>query len=181
MSVQILRFFEATHAGCFYRIYVTSADLLCVKMGRDRMPVSTYSGGGLLSGMQQAQNFREALEAFQREVEEEGQMLDKRGADGIRIFINANDRGYQFEPEDLEEVRLDYVGKWKRLFFCRPNPMLILRSTTDGKLKFMFPRKKDVIIAMHELKRLFSDDLIIKLRIDEYKKALKNYAKLRES
>jgi hypothetical protein len=33
--------------------------------------------------MQQAQNIRDVLEAIHREVEEEGHMLDKRGAKGF--------------------------------------------------------------------------------------------------
>src|SRR5262249_28247897 len=108
-----------------------------------------------------------------------GQMLDKRGVAGIRIFIKANDRGYQFDIEDLDEVRLDYVGKWKRLFFCRPNPVLILGSPSYGRLKFRLPAKKDVVIAIHELTRLFGDDLDVNLRLDEYNKALKKYKKIR--
>lgn len=179
MSIQILRFFEATHAGCLYRIYVTSVDLLCVKMGRGVIPVPAYSGGGLIAGAAAAQAYEEGKRLFEREVEEEGQMLDKRGVAGIRIFIKANKRGYQFDPEDLEAVRLDYIGKWKRLFFCKPTPVFIVDSPRHGRLKFRLPAKKDVVIALHELKRLFGDDLDVSLRMDDYKKALKKYAKIR--
>jgi len=181
MSVQILRFFTATHAGCLYRIYVTSVDLLCVKMGRGIIPVPGYSGGGMLSTAAAAQAYEEGKRLFEREVEEEGQMLDKRGVAGIRVFIKANKRGYEFDPEDLDEVRLDYTGKWKRLFFCSPNPVLILRSPRHGKLKFWLPARKDVVIAMFELKRLFGEGLDINLRLADYKKALKKYEKIRES
>jgi hypothetical protein len=179
MSVQILRFFEATRAGCLYRIYVTSVDLLCVKMGRDSIPVPRYSGGGFIAANAEYQNYEEARQAFEREVEEEGQMLDRRGVAGIRIFIKANKRGFQFDADDLHEVRLDYVGKWKRLFFCRPTPAFILDSPADGRLKFCLPAKKDVVIAIHELGRLFGDDLQVNVRLEDYKKALKKYAKIR--
>lgn len=180
MSVQILRFFNAIHDGAFYRIYVTAGEILCVKMGRD-IPAGVYSGGGLVGGIAAAQQYAEAKEQFERDIEQEGQMLDKRGEEGIRIFIKANKRGCRFHVEDLDEVRLDATGKWKRFFFLgRPDPVLFLGSAKNGQMMFRLPAKKDLVIAYYELSRLVGDDLTVNLRLDEYRKAIKKYEKMRE-
>ncbi|HZZ79460.1 MAG TPA: hypothetical protein VFE62_13130 [Gemmataceae bacterium] len=180
MRDTILRFFEATNEGFLYRIYVTRIDILCVRMGRSQIPQPIGSTVGIAGAAGAQAAYEEKMGRFEREVEEEGQTLAKRGEDGVRTYIRANDRGYEFDSEELDEVRLDYAGKWKRLFFMSPTPALFLR---DGKDKFIFllPKKKDVVIALHELELLCGDNLEINLRMDDYKKPLKKYAKMRDS
>jgi hypothetical protein len=174
MPAEMLRFFIGTNAGFLYRIYVTSSDLLCVRMGRSRIPV------GIGAGAAAAQAYEEAKRNFDREVEEEGHSLAKRGEEGVRVFIRANKRGYCFDPDDLTEIRLDYAGKWKRWFFMSPSPALFLQTKSEN-LKFLLPQKKDVVIALHELQLLLGEDLEVGLRLDDYKKAMKKYEKMRNS
>jgi hypothetical protein len=180
MRDAILRFFEATNAGFLYRVYVTNIDLLCVRMGRTQIPMPIGSTTGIVGAAGAQAAYEEKKARFDRDIEEEGQSLAKRGEEGIRIYIRANDRGYEFDAEELDEIRLDYVGKWKRIFFMSPNPALFLRGA-DEKMTLLLPKKKDVVIALHELELLCGDKLEVNLRIDEYRKALKKYAKMRDS
>src|SRR5712692_643983 len=113
MGVEIHRYFDGFYKGFLYHIYVTNIDVLCVRMGRD-VPAAGYHGGGLVGGLAAAQQQQEALRKYEREVKEETDMLAKRDTEGIRTYIKAMKRGYELDPDDLEDVRIDAVGKWKR-------------------------------------------------------------------
>jgi hypothetical protein len=59
--------------------------------------------------------------------------------------------------------------------------VLFIEGKRSGRLKFLLPRKKDVVIARYELERLFDEDLEVVLAMDAYKKALKKYEQMRNS
>jgi hypothetical protein len=121
---------------------------------------------------------QEKLREYQREIEHEAAVLAKRNAEGIRIFAKANKRGFVASQDDLEEIRIDAIHKWKRFLFMSPNPAFIIQHAALGKRIYEFRAKKDVIIAIYELERLFGDDLEIGLPSEYYQKALKKYRKM---
>jgi hypothetical protein len=172
MSDDFPPYFETIYGQYLYRVYVTSVDLIFVELG------TRVVWDQINSGLGGAAAAREKQREYQREIEHEAAVLAKRNADGIRIFAKANKRGFVAGQDDLEEIRVDAIHQWKRFFFMSPNPAFIIQHVSLGKRVYEFRAKKDVIIAIHELQRLFGDDLEIGLPSEYFQKALKKYRKM---
>ena len=91
-------------------------------------------------------------------------------------------RGFELHSDDLEEVRINQSGRWRRWFFGNPDPpVLTVRHSSIGKFTFVLRNKKDVVFALCELERLLGDRFDIAFDINDYKKMLTKYKKMRDS
>jgi hypothetical protein len=113
------------HKGYLYRIAVTSSDVLFVELGHGRKYTTApvYNSGGVLGGIAAAEAAQKQ-EMQNRDIEEEGEKLDDRNAEALRIYIKAGKRGFKARPEELERVRIDYAnsGKWYRFSSGEESP-----------------------------------------------------------
>lgn len=174
MSEHILRFFHGLVRNTVFRIYVTVSGLLCVRMA-DRPAMQRTGLAGAIGDL-------EEVDKFNRQMEEMSDMLGKRSADGIRSYLKAGkNRGYILEVDDLEEMSIDYVGKWKIFLFGNRETALILRHRKHGKLTFVLAEKTEMIIALFELREQLGDAVEVAIDTDPYQKGLKKYEKGRNS
>jgi hypothetical protein len=173
MSEPLLRYFDAIHKPDRYRVYLTDSSLLCVNLGQ----LPAVQG----TGMAAAQAYQEAVESAKWQWQQAAERLGKRNAEGIQIYIKANKCGYVFNVDDLDEVRIGYVNRWKRLFFVTPDPAVIVRHPKHGRHRFIPVEKADVVVALYELQELYGDVVEVDIDVSPYKKALKKYEKLRNS
>jgi hypothetical protein len=169
-------YFVAHCGGYVYRAYVGAADLLLARVGKIPTANAVAYGGGMVGALA-AHN---QMQRDMKEVDGESADLDRCNVDGVRAYIRTHAGGFTARPKDLDEIRLDLVGEWKAWFFGffgKPDPAFILRHRSEGEWTFLFPKKKDVVIALYELGRLFGDQLEVGLPQEEYRKALKKYEK----
>jgi hypothetical protein len=178
--------FLAYHLGQLYQVCVTSRDFVCAALrtvASGKAPRQGAGGGGVLGAM--GVSPFDVLSDDSGPLDVEGQIermretFDTLGADGIRAYVKETNRGFVINPKDLDEAWIDAVGKWKRLFFGRPSPALILNHRKQGKLVFVFRKKHDVVVGVYETDRLLGDHLAIALNLDRYRKAIRKYEKMR--
>lgn len=117
---------------------------------------------------------------FERSVSEMDAYLCKCDLEEIRSYVSEKKCGYAITAKKVE-AKIDNIGKWRRFFFGKPIPTLIIEHPSKSRMTLVFRKRADIVIGLYELEQLLGDKLEIELSMDDYEKALKKYQEMREA